>query len=194
VARMIVMFDIDGVLADFISAYTALGSEMFPGRIERQRTEDRESWHELNGPHDDKIWNFIKHSPLWWTTLPLLVDQATMVAIDSLGIDHDVYFTTARVGNRPKVQTEQWLEKHGVSSPTVVVTEKKGEAAQVLGAHYCIDDKAGNAVAVSYLSKGTKSYLLDRKYNRLDHTVIGGRVKRVRSVGEYLADVHAAAQ
>jgi uncharacterized HAD superfamily protein len=186
------MVDIDGCLADFIRGYTELGSSMYPGRVQVQETLDREAWHEMNGPHDNAIWAAIKESPDWWATLDPLVEPAVFQTLNELGDRTDLYFVTARVGHSPKAQTERWLESQGVVSPTVIISEKKGEIAQALAAAFCLDDKAGNAVAVSYLARGCKSYLLDRKYNRLDHAVIGGRVKRVNAVADYLADVHAA--
>lgn len=190
--RIPVMVDLDGCLADFIRGYTKLGSEMFPGRVHVQETDDREAWHEMNGPHDGAIWDAIKASDNWWMNLPALVPSSVFDSLSHLGEEADVYYVTARVGNAPKLQTELWLRDFGVVNPTVIISEKKGEVAQALSAEFCIDDKAGNAVAVSYLARGCKSYLLDRKYNRLDHSVIGGRVKRVKSVHDYLADVYAA--
>lgn len=190
--RLPVMVDMDGCLADFIKAYTELGAKMYPGRVHVQETDEREAWREMNGPHDGAIWDAIKRSDSWWTTLPPLVPQSVFLALSELNHKADVYYVTARVGNNPKGQTERWLYDHEVADATVIISEKKGEIAQALNAAFCIDDKAGNAVAVSYLARGCKSYLLDRKYNRLDHSVIGGRVKRVASVADYLADVHAA--
>jgi hypothetical protein len=101
-----------------------------------------------------------------------------------------VYFVTARLGKSVKQQTEQWLQTFGITNPTVLVTTSKADAARVVGATHAIDDKAGNAVAIQYMSTA-KSYLLDRPYNRFDNSVVGTKIQRVMTVDEFLCDIEA---
>lgn len=179
---MIIQFDVDGVLADFGAGYDALCLKLglvAPGP---------------DAPWDAKwereVWTEIKASPYFWKELPPLIDGATFRRIHNLAAD--VYFVTARPGRETKWQTEEWLSSFGVKKATVIVSGKKAEFAQAVGVTYSIDDKAGNAVAIQYMSRGTKSYLLDASYNRFDQSVLGTKVKRVLSVAEFLRDVEAA--
>jgi phosphoglycolate phosphatase-like HAD superfamily hydrolase len=181
--RPVVMFDVDGVLADFLHGYRSVQELL--GRT--PTTEPR--W---DAYLDEQVWKFIKDSSTFWQHLPSLVHRTTALRIDSLHRDADVYFVTNRVGRGPKQQTETWLRHLGIFDPTVILSGRKGEMAAALGADFSIDDKAGNAVFMSYHSPKTKSYLLDAPYNQINHDVIGGTVRRVKSVDEFLNEVTRA--
>lgn len=178
----VVQFDVDGVLADFGAGYDALCLKLgfvAPGP---------------DAPWDAKwereVWAEIRSSLTFWEELPLLAPAPVMRRIADLTAD--VYFVTARPGRQTKWQTERWLYEHEVRDATVIVSAKKAEFAQAVGVTHAIDDKAGNAVAIQYMSRATSSYLLDACYNRFDQSVLGTKVKRVLTVSEFLRDVEAA--
>lgn len=105
--------------------------------------------------------------------------------INALQLTHDVYFVTARPGLDVKRQTETWLRLQGIEDPTVVISSKKGEMAKAIGADFSIEDKAGNAVYVSYQSPG-KSYLVNRPYNQFSHEMLGSKVIRIKEIEQFL--------
>lgn len=186
---MKLVFDCDGVLADFNTGFRRLAHDMFGTALEPD--PNNFVWDNYGGgiapDQVDRAWNRIKQmDDFWFKLLPLFSDEEGRRVRD-LTRDNDVYFVTSRVGKSPKQQTEWWLRcALGLQHPTVIVSSRKGEICAGIGADYCIDDKAGNAVYVGYHSPRTKSCLLDAPYNRFDHDVLGSKVRRVKSVSEFL--------
>lgn len=174
---MVLMFDIDGVLGSFVKPARALAEEM-------QASPD------LGGSPeemDQRLWQAaIQLSPTFWMDIPSLASGEEWERIARLARVHNVYFATNRYGYQAKRQTETWLNMHGVRFPTVLLTKFKAETARVLGAEYSIDDKAGNAMAISWLSPTTRSYLLNTPRNQFDPKVAGSKVIRITTLGEFL--------
>ena len=189
------MMDIDGVLADFMYGFTKLAADKFGTPVTENHLYER--WDETPGLSRNQVqwgWAQIMQSGSFWADLNSLVRAEVFNRIERLSFIADTYFATARNGQNVKIQTEWWLRERGVISPTVLVTGRKGEAAAALGATHLIDDKAGNALCAYYLNPGLKSYILDRPYNRFDHTIVGSGVKRVTTVEEFLTDVEVACE
>lgn len=186
-----IQFDVDGVLSDFMTAFTRLAqahgyAERVSGTVEQ---EVWDTYGQVPREHVGKVWNLIRTDAGFWAGAPPLVDKATFQRIDDLQYRAEVYFATARVGLNVKRQTIAWLEWRGVKNPTVVITPKKGEAALALNASYAIDDKAGNAIYTAYQAPACKSYVIDRPYNRFDHGMVGSKVYRVATVDQFLDNV-----
>jgi uncharacterized HAD superfamily protein len=185
--------DIDGVLADFMYGFTNLAATKFDTLVTRNHEYER--WDETPGLTREQIqwtWAQIAQSYTFWIALNPLVLKSTFFKLSRLSERADIYYATARTGKHVKWQTETWLRGWDVLNPTVLVTGRKGEVAAALGATHLIDDKAGNALCAYYLCPGLKSYILDRPYNRFDHTIVGSGVKRVATVEDFLTDVEAA--
>lgn len=174
------MFDIDGVLADFLNAYRTLQLTLGKARTYEPRWDAY--W-------DEDVWAQIKNSDDFWARVPLLANAHEMSRINDLCYAADVYFVTNRPGRNVKFQTERWLRMKGIGSPTVVISAKKGEVAAAVRADVAIDDKAGNAVFTAYHSPRTRSFLLDAVYNQFDHGVLGSTVIRVKTVDAFLDEV-----
>lgn len=190
---MIIQWDVDGVLANFDRAYHALANEMFGLSIplEHPPTWD---WLEdtIGSDRVGRIWNHIKQDGSFWSELPLQCSAKEIARVAALDEEHTNYFVTSRVGKNPKIQTEYWLEKHGIVDPTVIVSSRKADAANALKAHYTIDDKAGNVLAVYYNSPPERHvYVYDTPYNQFDSRVVGSRVRRVNTVSAFLDDIEA---
>lgn len=178
---MIIQFDVDGVLADFDLGYRLAFRERYGILKERPQRWDEST--------DSNVWADIKASRNFWTSLVPLCRREVFRDINMLiGLGHPVYFVTARVGFEPKRQTEEWLHAQGIDRPTVVVANLKAVFAEAAGTTHSIDDKFGNAYVVSLL-KGVKSYLLDAPYNQVDQGVVGGRVRRIAVVEDFLKAV-----
>lgn len=186
----VVMFDVDGVLADFIAGFTKLGHELMPNLITPRTTLETKVWRAE--PGDEKVWAAAVKSRSFWYDMPALVSDDECKSIAAIADEFDTYFVTARIGLEAKRQTERWLDDLiGVSKPTVVISPRKGEVAAALFATHAVDDKAGNAVIISWLSRGTKSFVLDRQHNQFDRAVIGGSVTRIKTVSEFVDAVRA---
>ncbi len=185
------MFDMDGVLADFMSGFTKIAHDMF-GYAEC-RTENQVRWDfdHMKDTHVAAIWKEIKSSRTFWATLPSLISGNEHLRLADLCVERDVYFVTARPGLQARRQTSEWLNQYDIDDPAVIVLPTlatKGEMANALGASYSIEDKAGNAVCISYMSEA-KSYLIDRPHNRFNPVALGSKVRRVTSVSQYLDDI-----
>jgi hypothetical protein len=137
-----------------------------------------------------RVWDDIKRDREFWVHVPPLCDAETFHRINALHYDAaDVYFVTARVGMNVQAQTALWLLERGIDWPAVIITPNKGDTAAALRVTHAIDDKAGNAIYTGYAAPKCRSYILDRLCNQFDHEVVGGNVRRVKTVGEFLDDV-----
>lgn len=194
--RPVVMFDVDGVLADFVLGFTRLAHELSNGMTPVFSHTDSCQWdfdpaifsRDLVGA----VWTRIRSDSSFWSSLPLLASELDLQRIARLLRDVDGYFVTNRSGVDPRGQTMLWLRYYGIPAPTVLISDRKAEIAAGLRADYSIEDKPGSAVMISYWSPTTKSFLVDRPYNQFDPNVLGSRVTRVPTVAEFLTQVEEA--
>lgn len=187
---MVVMFDLDGVLVNFLGGYRRLQEQM--GKPVTMSA----TWDDYL---DKDVWREIKASPVFWSALGPLITEVDLVRIDRLQASRAVYFSSSRAGLNVANQTKSWLMAQGISRPTVIISRNKGEVAKAINADFSIEDKAGNAVYIAYHAPRCRSFLLDgdgistdRCYNRFDSTVMGRRVERITSVTEYLEEIENA--
>ena len=175
--RKVVQFDIDGVLADFLTGYRAVQSKL---GLEPTYTP---AWDDY---WNDDVWRVIKDPKnLFWRHLPMLASPHEFARINDFNYAFDVYFVTARPGATAKVQTQQWLQLKGISSPTVIVSSEKGGVANAIEADFVIEDNAGNAWSIATRSDA-KTFLLDAPYNQQD---VSWKVTRIKTVNEFLDEV-----
>jgi hypothetical protein len=181
-------FDVDGVLARFETAYqracvATTGRDLFPNELppEGPPVWDWPQWYGYSEAEVKAVWTKIKASHTFWLNLSPMPGAATVkLLLPDMQRWHDIYFITNRVGVDAKWQTETWLQVHlGCEVPTVLITPYKGAASATLSLDIYIDDNLDNIRDVQEVSPTTRSYLLDRAYNRQ------GRVdRRVRTVGQ----------
>lgn len=188
------MFDVDGVLADFVHGFTALAHELFGTKIittPEQPSWNFRTWGLMTREQENATWEALKKDPYWWARLLPLVKRETFERINRLRIAADVVFATSRVSDSapPGWQTQRWLQDHGIYNPSVVVTSKKGEMARAIQADFSIEDKLENAWCIHWISDKpqTKSYIINRLYNQLPEAPeIGKVLPRVDTVDEFL--------
>lgn len=183
-----VIFDVDGVLADFIQSFTEIANRRNPS-IEIKRQVDQLHWLEkedFSGNDWFTVWDEIKLSLDFWSKLSPIANLEDFFRINTLSSSREVYFVTSRIGYNPKKQTEYWLRTQGVHNPTVVICNRKGEMARAVDAAWLIEDKAGNAVYTVYHSPNTKACLIDRPYNQFTHRTLGSKVTRFATVSDFL--------
>jgi len=177
-----IMFDVDGVLADFASAFTQ------QCKVPRITSNNQQAWDfpEIPKNIQSDAWSVIRHSTDWWMHLLPLVPSDVFWQIDELADRNQLLFVTSRVGIGPQFQTETWLRHMGIQNPHVIVSKRKGDIAKAVDADYSIDDKAENAACVHWIAdvKPCRSYLLDRPYNTLG--LVPKNVRRIYTVEEYL--------
>ena len=184
--------DLDGCLANFNDAYTALltkesGVE-FPPTSDEWPTEwyyDRPEG--VSAAHRSAAWEVIKSTDFWGRLTPL---EGALDSLQRLNIlratGHDIYFITSRPGKMAKFYTEEWLRLSGMQNPTVLIASNKGPVAQGLELDVFVDDKPENLNDVAEARAEVRAYLVDRPYNRTYLPPLCGGGVRVKSVGEML--------
>jgi len=162
-------FDMDGVLANFSSAFHEVEVRLFGGgrpiRAELpEEAEERQSGQSATGTlgagsgddtrgRSEAIWNAIRSTPSFWTTLKPLDPTAVRRIRDEM-IRHrwEVFFITQRpetVGETVQRQTQRWLLAQGFDVPSVlVIGGSRGAAAKALRLDYHVDDSPQNCLDV----------------------------------------------
>lgn len=192
---MRVSFDVDGVLADFVLAFTREAYHIkvnyltwsAPGTyVDVYSTAEQKEWH-FDWPTEfyEEVWANIDQTHNWWMGLEPLVNLEEINAINYLIKNHDVYFITSRkrtLGFPACKQTSLWLESIGInaSHAVVIATQagKKHELINALDIDCHIDDKIEIVAKVANHSQAS-SFVIDRLYNQ------NSLFNRFNSVKEY---------
>jgi deoxypyrimidine-specific 5' nucleotidase type C protein (NT5C) len=157
-------FDMDGVVADFGSAYRALETRLF-GSAETTRAgepgEEEErppAASEASSSREERrrreaVWREIRSTPDFWTTLrPIQENAVRRIHEMMLANRWEVFFITQRpatAGDTAQRQTQRWLVAQGFDLPSVlVIAGSRGAAAATLRLDYHVDDLAQNCVDV----------------------------------------------
>lgn len=190
-----IIFDVDGVFADFILGFNTRAKEMgLP--VEATRSRDHQAWDVFPGLEPSQaalVWKTIENpGDAFWLGLECMPPQETLARIRTLALKDgvEVYFVSHRRTYSALRQTRDWIRMKVGVAPNVVLSSNKGLMAQAIEADFLIDDKAGNVVFTKYASPKTGAYILDRPYNQFPGT-IGTKVKRVANLDEFLDDVEA---
>ena len=188
---MVLGIDIDGVLADFNTAYAetlveTTGVDLLPlnwrENIANKSYPTSWNWDIDAGYTKEQIrqtWErAIFTSSKFWKSLPPLPGAIDAIKqFNKLSLDgHEIYFLTHRNGKKAKQQTEEWLYDHGMNYPTVLLSGDKLPILVNLGANFFIDDKLATVNEV-YRAKALHNvYLLNCPWNN------EGREKGLKSV------------
>lgn len=179
--------DIDGVLADFVSSYAEILSDVTGMTFDLSKITTWD-WPQENFGIDselvDVVWEHIDDSDSHWIDLGLHQGAAEdFDLLQRLQFDHDLYFITNRTnGQDIKRQTEWWLRKHGIDFPTVLLARRKASIVRDLALDAFIDDRDSTVNEVATVARGTQPFLFNRPWN------LGNghhpRVTRVHSIRE----------
>jgi hypothetical protein len=169
-----VAVDLDGVIADFRSAFRQVASHV----LDRDLDGDDEP---MAPTERDRVWGAIARTQNWWATIqPYEPDQIARLYGAAREGRWEVVFMTKRPpsgGECVQVQTQWWLEHHGFLLPAVVtVPGSRGELANALRLDLVIDDLFVNCVEV-VSSSPAKAVLMLRDHEPegvADHALARG--------------------
>lgn len=183
--------DLDGVIFQFVDAYTELLTERTGIVFPKASDEWPPVWYferaaGVNKEDELVVWSKIwEPGSMFWRFLHPLPGAAEAVSrLSQLAHrGHDVYFISNRAGDRAKVQTEKALYEIGMDYPTVLLTADKLPAVLSLSIDVFIDDRPETVLGLVEAAPDTRIYVQDRPYNRhVKHRYI----TRVHSVTEML--------
>ena len=199
-------FDMDGVLADFSTAFREVETRLFGGtptvtaeapEVEAQQEEAQEARGGLSQtPREmrrrrDAVWNAIHSTPDFWATLKPL-DPTAVRRIHELMIRFrwEVFFITQRPateGQTVQRQTQQWLVAQGFDLPSVlVISGSRGAAAAAVRLNFHVDDSAQNCLDVASESKARALLVVPEPDAVTENSAKRLKIGVVRSVGEAL--------
>ena len=180
-------FDIDGVLADFITPFLKLLELRTGGRV-----IDPDTITDPNFMHHPYLTKQIimecmesaSHDPEFWRALAPLPTPRQWRALDELSRDHQVVFITHRwVRDTYDIHrvTCDWLNRHGVSDPVVHFTQdRKSVLVKELNIKLFVDDRHENCEDVATATDAAV-FMPHRPYNQaFNHP----KVRRVRQLDE----------
>ena len=140
--------DVDGVLADFRSAFHALAVS----ELGDKRQSDLEA--NLSKGDIERLWKAVARVSNWWVELPAYEsDQIARLYALSRRWRWEVFFMTSRppsAGDTVQLQTQAWLERHGFYMPAVLTAPAlaRGEIARALRLDLIVDDHLVNCMEI----------------------------------------------
>lgn len=177
--RPVVVFDIDGVLADFTWGFSGL----LEGKNRSQGTQPTWQYEKASSFQVSQAWKYIDTSKTFWQGLPPIVTESEAHDVCELAKQFSVIYMTGREdrGNDTLGQTERWLRSMEMPKGEVILRGDKANAIHHLELDVVgiIDDKPDTLV--SLFQEGHPVYARDWAYNRWV-----AEVPRVSSVGEFI--------
>ena len=156
-------FDIDGVLADFRSAFRETARECLKRDVPLESNDPDSA---LSAPDVERVWKHIARASNWWMRLRAY-EPAQIANLYALARARhwEICFLTKRppsAGDSVQFQTQWWLEQQGFYLPAVMtVPGSRGDLANALRLDLVIDDQFVNCAEVIGASP-TKALLMLR--------------------------------
>jgi hypothetical protein len=156
--------DIDGVLADFRTAFRTTAMRYLRHAIEDG--DHVESAAALSPEDVRRVWEHIGKAQNWWMDVPAYEpDQIARLYSLTRAMGWEVFFMTKRppsAGDSVQFQTQWWIERFGFYLPAVLtVPGSRGDIANGLRLDMVIDDQPINCAEVISASS-TKAILMLR--------------------------------
>jgi hypothetical protein len=199
-------FDMDGVLADFSSAFRDIETRLFgaapalpaeaPEVEARQEEEAAGQVPPGASPREsrrrrDAVWKVIHETPDFWMTLRPH-DPMAVRRIHEMMLRHrlEVFFITQRpatVGQTVQRQTQQWLRQQGFDLPSVlVISGSRGAAAGAIRLDYHVDDSPQNCLDVASDSRARPILIVPEPDAVTENSAKRLRIGVARSIGQAL--------
>ena len=159
--------DIDGVLADFRTAFHA--AAVYCLHRDVADSDDPEPVGPLSPDDIRQVWDYIARTQNWWMEVPPYEpDQIARLYSLTRAVGWEVFFLTKRppsAGDSVQFQTQWWIERFGFYLPAVLtVPGSRGDIANGLRLDMIIDDQILNCIEVVSASP-TKALLMLRSTN-----------------------------
>lgn len=139
--------DVDGVLADFRTAFHSLATRELG-------QSSRDVGTELSKGDIERLWKAVARQSNWWVDLPAY-EPEQVARLYRLSRDErwEVFFMTSRPpsgGDTIQLQTQVWLEQYGFYMPSVLTAPAgaRGELARSLRIDLVIDDHLVNCMEI----------------------------------------------
>ena len=205
-SRKTLVFDVDGLFANFSAAYEQViievsGRNLFlPGDADNAPTWDFDYFRGYTKEEHRAAWKAILRDRYFWTSLKPIRENCDFVfdRADKLFREHDIYFLTNRSGIDVKYATEIWLREFVTRwhTPTVLLTndvtgKDKGLLLRGLRADAFVDDKWENVIEADAQAPYTHTYLYNRRYNApvdeagTKHSIEGTNIARVDTLQDF---------
>lgn len=187
-------FDVDGVLADFGSAFLdEIRAEFGADAVPKGYFPTTWEWKDILKKDDfSRVWRRINATKDWWLglkPLPGLKELFNAITRGQLR-DSEILFISSRgqsAGHSAMWQTEVWLERWLQMVPRVMVVAhaaEKRDLVRALEINYFLDDFAPTIINIADV---THAYLLEQPWNSLDRSSYN--MKSVPTVAEFIKRV-----
>ena len=145
-------FDVDGVLADFRTAFREAAVRCLRREVD-DASEGDDTPNVLTLKDVRRVWEYIGKTPNWWMEVPAFEpDQIARLYAITRATGWEVFFLTKRppsAGDSVQFQTQWWIERFGFYLPAVLtVPGSRGEIANGLRLDLLVDDQLINCVEV----------------------------------------------
>lgn len=173
-------FDLDGTVADMYSALRREAIRLFGEEVlhttpasaqpQEARTEQAPKAEDdqtttlaikelhLTARQQAQLWDHVKKIDNFWTTLPE-IEPGIISRIAKAAAERrwEIIFLTTRPatsGELVQLQSQRWLEAHGMAFPSVFVVQRsRGKIADALGLDAFVDDRPENCLDLAVESK-----------------------------------------
>jgi hypothetical protein len=157
-------FDLDGVVADFRTAFLDLAAQLLGPEAIRRRSSPMPDVDAVSAADAKRVWKVITETPNWWVNVaPYEPAQIARLYQLARRFRWEVAFLTTRVptaGDSVQFQSQAWLEAYGFYLPAVMtVPGSRGEVANALRLDLVVDDQLLNCLEVVSASQA-KSILM----------------------------------
>jgi hypothetical protein len=159
-------FDLDGVIADFRTAFLDAATKILGREAIRRPSSPMPDLDAVSAADAQRVWEVITQVPNWWLSLaPYEPAQISRLYQLARRYRWEISFLTSRIptaGDSVQFQSQAWLEAHGFYMPAVVtVPGSRGEIANALRLDLIVDDQFLNCLEVVGASQ-TKTILILR--------------------------------
>lgn len=176
---MRISFDMDGVLADYTTAFSTIGNEMFGLSIVGEKEIQHWNWEKWWSTKAQlkAIWKEVRKRETFWMDLEKIVSDEEAKRIARLMHTERVYFITSRPdtgGVDAQYQSARWVQwtickdqrVGSRPSPSVLVSSKKGRLCEALDIQYHIDDKFTYCIDIVKNSPKTRVFMMETMHNK----------------------------
>ena len=184
-------FDLDGVVADFRTAFLDVAAKVL-GRDAIQRpSSPMPDFDAVSAADSKRVWKVITETPNWWVGLaPYEPKEIARLYQLARRYRWEVSFLTSRIptaGDAVQFQSQAWLESWGFYMPAVVtVPGSRGEVANALRLDMVIDDQFLNCLEVISGSQSKAMLILRMGDADLEKQAVDRGIGVVHSLGDVI--------